>query len=509
MTLIKGRYPILDYDTSKRAVIQPVRQELPPFPQKAVFAFLGEEIERYALANQGELLDEFETITGIFPIYACEYKGERICMCQAPLGSAAAVQFMDYLIGRGVRQIISAGSCGALTDIPENTLLVPLWAVRDEGASYHYLPPSREAAVSDEGIRAVEAALNQAGLPYLEVKTWSTDGFYRETEEMVRFRRQEGCQVVEMECAGLAACAAFRKVDWGMLLFTADSLADAQDYQERGWGKESMSVALQMALDAAVLFRERRERIQIPQEAHRIKDALAEVLGTKLEGVFLYGSSALEELRPDSDVDVLAVCGQALTHKERERLTECLLLLSKRPGSGRPLEVSVVLREELEKGSYPPACEYQYGEWLRDEIEAGKLPEATLDPDMLLLLWQVREYGIPLMGPEAQQWIGPVDHSMLEKAIGDCLPGLMKSLRGDERNVLLTLARMWYTLSTGAVCTKDRAAQWVCLMLSESSGPLAMARNAYLGLEKDCWEREEEVQKLAEELRGRILALIG
>lgn len=43
---------------------------------KAVFAFLGEEIERYALANQGELLDEFETITGIFPIYACEYKGE-------------------------------------------------------------------------------------------------------------------------------------------------------------------------------------------------------------------------------------------------------------------------------------------------------------------------------------------------------------------------------------------------------------------------------------------------
>ncbi len=87
----------LDYDTSERAVIQPVRQELSPFPQKAVFAFLGEEIERYALANQGELLDEFETITGIFPIYACEYKGERICMCQAPLGSAAAVQFDRFI----------------------------------------------------------------------------------------------------------------------------------------------------------------------------------------------------------------------------------------------------------------------------------------------------------------------------------------------------------------------------------------------------------------------------
>lgn len=254
MALIRNQYPILEYDTGQDAVIRPDRWELPPFPEKAVFAFLGDEIERYAAAHQGKLIDVFESITRDFPVYVCEYCGQEICLCQAPLGSAAAVQIMDYLIGRGVKKIISAGSCGTLVDIPENRFLVPVAALRDEGASYHYLPPSREVVLSAGGIQAVETALHQAGYEYLEVKTWSTDGFYRETDAMVKYRMEEGCQVVEMECAGLAACAQFRNIGWGMLLFTADSLADRNDYQERGFGKASFSEALRLAMDAALLF---------------------------------------------------------------------------------------------------------------------------------------------------------------------------------------------------------------------------------------------------------------
>lgn len=88
--------------------------------------------------------------------------------------------------------------------------------------------------------------------PYWEVKTWTTDGFYRETVEMVQYRKEEGCQVVEMECSALAACAKFRKVTWAMLLFSADTLADPHKYQEREWGKTSISIALELALDAVL-----------------------------------------------------------------------------------------------------------------------------------------------------------------------------------------------------------------------------------------------------------------
>ena len=93
-------------------------------------------------------------------------------------------------------------------------------------------------------------------IPYLEVKTWTTDGFYRETLEMVQYRKEEGCQVVEMECSALAACAEFREVIWAMLLFTADTLSNPHKYQERKWGKASVSTALELAFDAVVLIKE-------------------------------------------------------------------------------------------------------------------------------------------------------------------------------------------------------------------------------------------------------------
>ena len=69
------------------------------------------------------------------------------------------------------------------------------------------------------------------------------DGFFRETKEKVAYRKSEGCSVVEMECSALAACAAFRSATWGMLLYTADSLADVQRYDQRHWGGSAYEYA--------------------------------------------------------------------------------------------------------------------------------------------------------------------------------------------------------------------------------------------------------------------------
>lgn len=59
------------------------------------------------------------------------------------MGAAAATQILDWLIGYGVHEIISAGSCGALEEFAEGTFLIPEKALRDEGTSYHYAAPSR------------------------------------------------------------------------------------------------------------------------------------------------------------------------------------------------------------------------------------------------------------------------------------------------------------------------------------------------------------------------------
>ena len=74
--------------------------------------------------------------------------------------------------------------------------------------------------------------------------------FIRETKEKVAYRKSEGCAVVEMECSALAACANFRGVTWGMILYTADSLADVDKYDERNWGGNAYEYALTLCLDA-------------------------------------------------------------------------------------------------------------------------------------------------------------------------------------------------------------------------------------------------------------------
>ena len=180
------------------------------------------------------------------------YNGKKICLAQAPVGSAAAAQFMDWLIGYGVKHIISTGTCGVLVDMPENVFLIPTRALRDEGASYHYVAPSRYIDMNEKALGAIEKTLKQKKIPYKEVMTWSTDGFYRETPDKISYRIEEGCSVVEMECATLAAVAQFRGAIWGLLLFTADSLADIDNYDQRDWGSEAFDKALKLCLDIIV-----------------------------------------------------------------------------------------------------------------------------------------------------------------------------------------------------------------------------------------------------------------
>lgn len=242
--------PILEYDDNPRAVIMNDRHDV-VLPRRAVFAFLGDTVDTYAGSVGAEILEVYSTISRDTNIYRIRHKGEELCLCRAPLGGSAAVQLMDFLLGHGVKQIIAAGSCGALAALPENAFLIPAKALRDEGASYHYLPPARYVHTSEAVRSVIKEVLTAQELSWAECVTWTTDGFYREAEELVAYRREEGCLVVEMECASLAACAQFRGAEFGQLLYTADSLADAKHYDARDWGEKSAMPALMLCLDIA------------------------------------------------------------------------------------------------------------------------------------------------------------------------------------------------------------------------------------------------------------------
>lgn len=253
MTLFKNEFPILEFDDRKDAVINPNHEVLNlKLPKKCVYVFLADHVDEYARKNKAVKVSEFVSATKVYPVYVIDYKGEKVTLAQAPGGSAAAAQFMDWLISYEVREIISAGTCGALVDIDEGVFLIPTRALRDEGASYHYMAPSRFVEIDRRAISPIRKTFEERGLTYLETTTWSTDGFYRETKDFVKYRIEEGCQVVEMECASLAAVASFRDVIWGDILFTADTLSDPHNYDQRNWAEDSFAFALELALDSVI-----------------------------------------------------------------------------------------------------------------------------------------------------------------------------------------------------------------------------------------------------------------
>lgn len=241
-----SNYPILEYDSSPDAILEPNHEELGvSFPPCAAFPFVGDLVDDYAHALHLPVIARYETITKSYPVYKVS---ERICLCQAPMGAPVAVAFMDWLIAYGVRRIVSAGSCGALIDLPENALVVPRRALRDEGTSYHYMPPARWS-YPDYGMQQrITDTLQAMNIPYTECDTWSTDAIFRETVDKVRRCRAEGCGVVDMECASLSACAEFRCVEFGQFLYVADSLADADAYDARNWGRDSLMPALEICI---------------------------------------------------------------------------------------------------------------------------------------------------------------------------------------------------------------------------------------------------------------------
>lgn len=244
------------------------------------------------------------------------------------------------------------------------------------------------------------------------------------------------------------------------------------------------------------------------EPARRVRGLAEELLKGQLLGVYLYGSAVLSRLRPESDVDVLVLIRGQLPAGAAETLTQRLLALSGPVGCAarRPLEVTVVNRDALIPWRFPPRCEYMYGEWLRRALEAGECPRPRRDPDISLLLWQARARSFALLGEEAQTLLPDIPMDEVRRAMACALPHLLAWLRGDERNVLLTLARMWVTAETGALLPKDEAAAWALPRLPETLAPLLeTARLAYLGQAKDRWEgREAQVAALAAYMQARL-----
>ena len=217
---------ILDaYDPAREAVLEPSHAAAPVegFPETVVVTFQPSLTQAAANWPGTRVLGHLPVFFQI-PIYAIDYQGKTFGLYQTLLGGAASAGMMEEVIARGARRFVLFGSCGSLTrDLPDGHLIVPTAARRDEGVSYHYLPPEGDYIPLDTAPRTAQV-LTRLGVPFVEGPTWTTDALYRETRRNVARLQAEGCLSVGKECAACAAVCRFRGVEFYQFLYTEDNL---------------------------------------------------------------------------------------------------------------------------------------------------------------------------------------------------------------------------------------------------------------------------------------------
>lgn len=239
-------YPILEFDPSTDAVIEPARViEAIDAPEHCVFCFFRDVIQQLVKEGRAHQIAMHGSEVGEHPLYEIDLNGKRLAVMHPGVGAPFAAALLEEVIARGCRKFAACGGAGVLDrDICVGHIVVPSSAVRDEGTSYHYLPPTREVAASLEGIAAIEQVLTKHNCDYVVGKTWTTDAFYRETPAKVQLRREEGCLTVEMEAAAFFAVAQFRNVPFAQMLYAGDDVSgadwDSRRWQERDSVRESL-----------------------------------------------------------------------------------------------------------------------------------------------------------------------------------------------------------------------------------------------------------------------------
>jgi uridine phosphorylase len=161
--------------------------------------------------------------------------GRRHGVVGCAVGGSFAVLVAEQLFASGCELLISVASAGQIAEAgpPPYHILIER-SLRDEGTSYHYLPP---AAYVDADARVLALAAETFavnGLSVLRGATWTTDAPFRETRETVARRKADGVLAVEMEAAALYAFAAAREFPVLCLAHVTNQLGCAEGDFEKG-----------------------------------------------------------------------------------------------------------------------------------------------------------------------------------------------------------------------------------------------------------------------------------
>ena len=243
------------FDNASEEIIKPeyISSAGENFPKTLIATFRPQLVELLKARYETEEMGNMEAILPV-PVHCFTYKGRRLGMYLTMLGGPASAGLMEEAAAMGGEKFLFFGSAGVLDrQLAAGRLIVPTAAYRDEGTSYHYLPPGDYVDIPTAG-RLAEI-FTELNYPHVSGKIWTTDAIYRETRNNMEKRRRDGCIAVDMECASLMAAAQFRKILVYQFVYAEDSL-DGEAWDARTMLTEDLAseyeIYLRIVLETAI-----------------------------------------------------------------------------------------------------------------------------------------------------------------------------------------------------------------------------------------------------------------
>lgn len=166
-------------------------------------------------------------------LYRVEAQGLELGIVGCAVGAAFAVLVAEQLFASGCELLLSMTSAGQLAASAKPPYFVLIdKALRDEGVSYHYLPPSAFAAAEAAWLAPAAAACTQLAAPVIQGATWTTDAPFRETAARIAELSAEGLAAVEMEAAGLYAFAKSKACPVLCFAHVTNQMGQAGDFEK-------------------------------------------------------------------------------------------------------------------------------------------------------------------------------------------------------------------------------------------------------------------------------------
>ena len=190
-------------------------------------------------------------------LWTFDLDGTEVGVIGCAVGASFAVLLAEQLAVSGCELLISVTSSGSIVPVADPPYFVIIdRALRDEGTSHHYLPPSDWSDAPARLLARLDGALTGLAQPVVTGATWTTDAPYRETADAIAYAESLGIVAVEMEAAALYAFGAVRERDVICVAHVTNTMATAGDDFEKG---EADGAHDALDVVAAIIERLRRD----------------------------------------------------------------------------------------------------------------------------------------------------------------------------------------------------------------------------------------------------------